>query len=152
MLRKKKTLFHDYLTLSSDGRFVKMDDRCFLQIKATMTVKLTKKLLGTNLSCCWYFQNSFASCSDIIQQTCAVNETLITLRNRLIVSLECPRLMLEIIGLSFWASNITKSIFSSFFFHCLASYELSTIFLSCKKVSKPKKKNFKYTLWCFCED
>ncbi|KAK3760881.1 hypothetical protein RRG08_066903 [Elysia crispata] len=49
-----------------DGRFVKMDDRCFLKIKATMTVKLTKKLLGTNLSCCWYFQNSFASCSDII--------------------------------------------------------------------------------------
>ncbi|KAK3728968.1 hypothetical protein RRG08_066909 [Elysia crispata] len=49
-----------------DGRFVKMNDRCFLQIKATMTVKLTKKLLGTNLSCCWYFQNSFASCSDII--------------------------------------------------------------------------------------
>ena len=33
----------------------------------------------------------------------------------------------------------------------LASYELPTIFLSCQKVSRPKR-NFKYALWCFCGD
>ena len=35
--------------------------------------------------------------------------------------------------------------------HFFASYELSTIFLSCQKVSRPKR-NFKYDLWCSCED
>ncbi|KAK3797078.1 hypothetical protein RRG08_013920 [Elysia crispata] len=52
-------------TLEEDGRFTEMDDRCFPRTIATMTFELTTKLLGTNLSCCWGFQNNFTSCSDI---------------------------------------------------------------------------------------
>ena len=37
------------------------------------------------------------------------------------------------------------------FIYFLTSYGLSTIFLSCQKMLKPKR-NFKYALWWFCED
>ncbi|KAK3800946.1 hypothetical protein RRG08_023601 [Elysia crispata] len=53
-------------TTEEDGRFVEVDDRCFPRTKATMTVELTTKIIGTNLSCCWSLQDNFTRCSDII--------------------------------------------------------------------------------------
>ena len=49
----------------------------------------------------------------------------------------------------YWAQNIKNQLFKVSRF--LVSFELSTIFLSCRKVSKVKR-NFKYALWYFCED